>query len=449
LDSDGQPTGRVVPVPDEQLPVDLPQLDDYQPHGRPEPLLAKAPDSWQIVELDGKRYRRELNTMPQWAGSCWYYLRFIDPKNDTCFVDPEKEKAWMPVDLYVGGAEHAVLHLLYARFWHKVLYDRGLVSTPEPFQRLVNQGMILGQVEYTALRRPDGSWVSFELGRRDSESGSWLGPDGQPLEAVHPSETEVTKSGDHFVLKDTADIRVDSRAHKMSKSRGNVVNPDDIVREYGADSLRLYEMFMGPLEATKPWSMQGVGGVRNFLDRCWRLLIDDRAEQVQLSAAVADVAPDAEQNRVIHSTLAAVTNSLEQLSFNTAIARLMECVNFFTKQTVRPKKSMETLVVMISPMAPHLAEELWQALGHSTSCALERWPEVDTEAIRSDTIVVPIQVNGKLRGKVTVAAEADRQTLEKAALEHEKVVEVLADSQLVKTVVVPGRLVNFVVRPRG
>ena len=243
--------------------------------------------------------------MPQWAGSCWYYLRFLDPKNDKALIDPQVEKAWMPVDLYVGGAEHAVLHLLYARFWHKVLFDRGYVSMTEPFQKLVNQGMILGE-----------------------------------------------------------------NGEKMSKSRGNVVNPDEVVREYGADSLRLYEMFMGPLEAVKPWSMDGVSGVRGFLDRVWRMILDDRAEAMQLNAAVQDVEPTAEQNRMLHKTIKAVTNDLEQMSFNTAIARMMEFTNFFLKADVRPKAAMEKFVLLLSPFAPHMAEELWQALGHADDAGL-------------------------------------------------------------------------------
>ncbi|MGN6543572.1 MAG: leucine--tRNA ligase, partial [Aureliella sp.] len=245
LDADGQPTGAIRAVDASELPVDLPHLEDYKPHGRPEPPLAKAPDEWLYVERDGRRYRRETNTMPQWAGSCWYFLRFIDPRNDQRFCDPEKERAWMPVDLYVGGAEHAVLHLLYSRFWHKVLYDRGHVSTPEPFQKLVNQGMILGEVEYTSYRDSFGQWVSASDVRRDEERG-WISKEtGEVVMPIAVPETDVLKQGDGFVLNDHVDIRVDSRAYKMSKSRGNVVNPDHVVKEYGADSLRLYEMFMG------------------------------------------------------------------------------------------------------------------------------------------------------------------------------------------------------------
>ena len=381
LDSQGKPTGVKRTVPADQLPVDLPHLDDFKPHGRPEPPLDKAPAEWLYPVIDGVRYKRETNTMPQWAGSCWYYLRFIDPKNQQRMIDPEVEKAWMPIDLYVGGAEHAVLHLLYSRFWHKVLYDRGVISTIEPFQKLVNQGMILGE-----------------------------------------------------------------NNEKMSKARGNVVNPDKVVSEYGADSLRLYEMFMGPLEATKPWNMQGVNGVRGFLDRVWRLIIDDRSEELKLNAAIKDVAPTTEQNRVLHRTVKVVTADLESMSFNTSIARLMEFVNFFNKEEQRPKSAMEALVLLLSPMAPHIAEELWAALGHKKSLAYEPWPTYDEALLKEATIEVPVQINGKLRSKIHVPPDADKAAMEAAARADEKIAELLAGATVVKVIVVPGRLVNFVVR---
>jgi leucyl-tRNA synthetase len=319
--------------------------------------------------------------MPQWAGSCWYYLRFLDPNNTQALVDPAIEKAWMPIDLYVGGAEHAVLHLLYARFWHKVLYDRGIVSTPEPFQKLVNQGMILGE-----------------------------------------------------------------NGEKMSKSRGNVINPDAIVREYGADSLRLYEMYMGPLEDPKPWSMQDVNGVHNFLNRVWRLAVDDRVEALALNAAVVDRQPTPEESRVLHRTIAAVTSDVDKLKFNTAIARMIEFTNHFTKETERPKKVLEQFVLLLSPFAPHMAEELWQALGHRETLAYEPWPKFDPALTRDDTIEIPVQVNGKVRSKISVAADADAKTIEAAARADKRIVELVNFEQVAKAVVVPGRLVNFVVK---
>jgi len=382
LDDGGNPTGRVVALEPEELPLDLPgEMVFDAARDRPEPPLDKAPEDWLYVARDGKRYKRETNTMPQWAGSCWYYLRFLDPKNHRVLVDPQIERAWMPVDLYVGGAEHAVLHLLYARFWHKVLHDRGHVSTDEPFMKLVNQGMILGE------------------------------------------------NGD-----------------KMSKSRGNVVNPDEVVREYGADSLRLYEMFMGPLEAVKPWSMDGVSGVRGFLDRVWRMIVDERDETVKLNSAVRDVEPTAEQNRMLHKTIKAVTADIAQLSFNTAISRMMEFTNYFLKEEVRPLKAMENVVLLLSPFAPHLAEELWAVLGHGGTLAFAPWPEFDEAAIKEDTIEIPVQICGKLRGRILVPADADRETMEAAARAEPKIAEMLEGKTVLKVIVVPGRMVNFVAK---
>jgi leucyl-tRNA synthetase len=446
LDDAGRPTGAVRTVPVDQLPVALPHLDDYKPHGRPEPLLTKAGDEWLYPIVEGRKYLREANTMPQWAGSCWYYLRFIDPRNGDAFVDREKERAWMPVDLYVGGAEHAVLHLLYARFWHKVLFDRGYVSTPEPFKRLVHQGMILGEIEFTGYRTADGVMVSSATVDESDDGRIMVRGTGAPVEPVKLAADQVEKTGDVFALKSDASIRVESRAHKMSKSRGNVVNPDKIVEEYGADSLRLYEMFMGPLEAVKPWSMSGVSGVRNFLDRVWRMIVDDRSETPGLNASVVDTPPTREQNQILHRTIFAVTRDTEKMEFNTAIARMMEFVNFFTKETARPRSALERFVLLLAPYAPHVAEELWQALGHTESLAKTPWPEYEEEFLKDDTVEIPVQILGKLRGKVVVPADSPADALEAAARADSRIAELLAGKQVVKVVVVPGRLVNFVVK---
>jgi leucyl-tRNA synthetase len=431
LDAAGNPTGAIRAVPDDELPVPLPDLIDFKPGDTPDPPLSRAPAEWLFVERDGKRYRRETNTMPQWAGSCWYYLRFLDPRNDARFVAPDVERAWMPVDLYIGGAEHAVLHLLYSRFWHKVLYDRGHVSCPEPFAKLVNQGMILGEVEFTGYRAAQGGWVSAEK----------RGPDDVPAKV--PAE-QVEKQGEHFVLRDAPRIRVESRAHKMSKSRGNVVNPDQVVRDFGADSLRLYEMFMGPLEATKPWSTTGVSGVRGFLDRAWRLVVDERADDVALAPQVCSDPPTADQLRELHRMIDKVTRDIQALSFNTAIARMMEFVNFCTPLERRPRAILEPFVAVLAPFAPHLAEELWEALGRRAPVSLAAWPEVDRQWLVDDTVEIPVQVQGKLRGRVVVPAGADVEALKAAAAADPRIAELLAGKRIAKVVAVPGRLVNFV-----
>ncbi|MBM3859475.1 MAG: leucine--tRNA ligase [Verrucomicrobia bacterium] len=362
------PKCGTVPVPESELPLQLPEMKDYSPSGNAEPPLAKATD-WVNCKCPqcGTAAKRETNTMPQWAGSCWYYLRYIDPHNAAAFVAKDKEKYWMPVDLYVGGAEHAVLHLLYSRFWHKVLYDLGHVSTPEPFTRLVNQGMILGE---------------------------------------------------------------DNR--KMSKSWGNVINPDDVVREYGADTLRLYEMFMGPLEATKPWSMEGVQGIYRFLGRVWRLYEE-----------LDDSSPSPALLKVLHQTIKKVGEDIEALAFNTAISQMMIFVNEVTAQQSRPRTVLEPFVLLLAPYAPHLAEELWQILGHTKSLACEPWPTYDPALLVEDTVEIVVQVNGKVRARLTVSAKATKEELEKLALAHADVQPFLAGKQVKKVIVVPGKLVNI------
>jgi leucyl-tRNA synthetase len=438
-------------------------MKNYKPHGRPEPPLAEAPQEWLFKTApDGTRLARETNTMPQWAGSCWYYLRFIDPKNTAAFVDPAKEKAWMPVDLYIGGAEHAVLHLLYSRFWHKVLFDRGHVSGAEPFRRLVNQGMILGEAELTGYqfanseksdpgapgRNPKSeiNWVSSRNVRDDIDTAT-----GRPVIAVKLSGDQVVKKANDFLLAARPDIVVESRAFKMSKSRGNVINPDVVVDEYGADSLRLYEMFMGPLEALKPWSMSGVEGVSRFLARVWRMISDEPADSVRLNPAVKDAPPTPEQLRLLHKTIKAVTNDIESLSCNTAISRMMEFVNAVSSQEPRPRAILEPFVLLLSPFAPHLAEEAWQLLRHGDggskkSLAYEPWPSFDPALLVESEVEIAVQVNGKVRGKIRIPADGDQETAQKIATAEPRVAENLAGKQIVKVVFVPGRLLSFVVK---
>ncbi len=370
--------GKPQPLPVESLPVLLPEVVTYKPSGTGESPLSTIPEWLHTTDpATGKPALRETNTMPQWAGSCWYYLRFIDPKNPGAPVDPAKEKYWMPVDLYVGGAEHAVLHLLYARFWHKVLFDCGVVSTREPFQRLVNQGMILGE-------------------------------DNQ----------------------------------KMSKSRGNVVNPDQVIAEYGADALRLYEMFMGPLEAVKPWSMRGVEGVFRFLNRVYRLICDEETGQV-LPTVTGE--PTEEQRRALHAMLKKVGEDVEGLRFNTAISAMMEFVNEAYKWERHPKSLMEPFLLALSPFAPHLAEELWSKLGHGESLAYEPWPVHDPALLATDTMEVVVQVNGKLRGRIFISKQAPASEVIATARVEPGVVPHLAGKTMRKEIYVPGKLVSFVV----
>lgn len=448
LDAQGQPTGLVRPVDEHELPVRLPEMKDFQPTGTPEPLLSKAPAEWlYATAADGTRLKRETNSMPQWAGSCWYYLRFCDPQNDQQFIAPEQERYWMPVDLYIGGAEHAVLHLLYARFWHKVLFDRGYVSTPEPFARLVNQGMILGEMEFTGFRTlanagQQSRWISARELRKDALATA----DGQPVEAVKLSADHVEKKGEQWVLKEQPEVVVDARSYKMSKSRGNVINPDRVVAEYGADSLRMYEMFMGPLEATKPWSMAGVDGIYRFLGRVWRLFVDERSEEVRLSEAVQDIPPTPDQLRILHKTIKAVTEDIEKLSFNTAISRMMEFTNEFTGQDTRPRSVLEPFVLLLSPFAPHLAEELWQLLGHPHTLAYEPWPAYDPAWLTEAEVELAVQVNGKVRGRVKVPRDADQATVQAAAQADPSVSQYLSGRDVAKVVFVPGRLISFTVK---
>ncbi len=368
--------GTMTPVEEKDLPLMLPVTTDIKPSGTGESPLANIEEWVNVVHPEtGMKGRRETNTMPQWAGSCWYYLRFIDPDNDEMLADPELLKRWLPVDVYIGGAEHAVLHLLYARFWHKVLYDIGVVSTKEPFQKLFNQGMILGEGN-----------------------------------------------------------------EKMSKSKGNVVNPDQIIESHGADTLRMYEMFMGPLEASIAWSTNGLDGSRRFLDRVWRLLMDDE----QLSAKVTD-SNDGKLDKVYHQTVKKVTDDFEGLRFNTAISQMMVFVNEGYKVDSIPKEYVEGFVKLLSPIAPHVAEELWEKLGHEGSVSYENWPQYDETKMVDDEVEVVVQVNGKVKTKLTIAKDSTKEQLETAALADEQVQKAADGKQVRKVIVIPGKLVNIVV----
>jgi len=406
--------GEVVPLPDSMLPVELPPVDEYRPTETGEPPLARAGKSWLEVELpNGKKGFRETNTMPQWAGSCWYYLRFIDPKNTQAPVDKTLEKYWMPVDLYIGGVEHAVLHLLYARFWHKVFYDAGIVSTKEPFQKLFNQGMILGD----SYQDPRGKYYPIE---------------------------EIEKKGDRFFAKGSgAELKV--QTEKMSKSKLNVINPDDVIVKYGADAMRLYEMFMGPLDQVKLWKMEGPEGVYRFLGRVWRLVVDERTGAIQSKISNQPGSSEMALWKALHKTIKKVQEDTLALQFNTAISQMMIFVNEATQAASLPKEMLEAFLRVLAPYAPHLSEELWHRLGFSGLVSLASWPSFDESLCVEDLIVVVVQVNGKLVERLEVNRQIDKAELERMAKSAPKVAKALEGKTLKKSIVVPQRLVNFVV----
>ena len=443
--------GRAYPIDESELPLTLPEMEDFKPTGTPEPPLNKAKD-WLRYEKDGEVYTRETNTMPQWAGSCWYYLRYIDPKNAERFVDPEKEAYWMPVDLYVGGVEHAVLHLLYSRFWHKVLFDLGHVSTAEPFQRLVNQGLILGEMEMHFFEDVRGRPVSItdvrDIDEEASEAGvkiiAYHKSTGEKLTGKRIEEVLVDKRGEAYVLKANPSIRVDARSFKMSKSRGNVVNPDKIVQDYGADAFRLYEMYMGPLEAQKPWSTRDIIGMSRFLSAVWRNIVgeDDAAGAPKV---IDGPIPDG-IDRMMHRTIKKVADDIEALRFNTAIAELIKLNNEMGRLERIPKKLAENFVLMLAPFAPHLAEELWQRLGRQMSLVRHAWPTYDPAKLVEQTMELPVQVNGKLRDKVNVPADADEGTILATAKSSPGAKSWIEGKTVVKELYVPKKLVNFVVK---
>lgn len=371
--------GTMKVVPESELPIVLPKTKEIKPSGTGESPLANIAEWVNTIDPEtGMKARRETNTMPQWAGSCWYFLRFIDPHNDKALADPDKLKEWLPIDIYIGGAEHAVLHLLYSRFWHKFLYDIGVVPTKEPFQKLFNQGMILGE-----------------------------------------------------------------NNEKMSKSKGNVVNPDDIINSHGADTLRMYEMFMGPLDASIAWSTKGLDGARRFLDRVYRLFVGDNGE---LNEKIVETTNVAGMERVYHQTVKKVTEDYEGLRFNTGISQLMVFVNEAYKAEVLPKKFMEDFVKMLSPIAPHLGEELWEKLGHSESLAYAAWPTYDEAKLVEDEVEIVLQINGKNKEKLRIASDSTKEQMEEMAKNNEMIKELIEGKTIVKVIAVPGKLVNIVVR---
>ena len=400
------PKCGVVPVPEDQLPLLLPNVEKYEPTGTGESPLANI-DSWvnTTCPVCGAPAKRETNTMPQWAGSCWYYLRYLDPHNDKAFASQESIDYWMPVDLYVGGAEHAVLHLLYARFWHKVFFDLGLVNTDEPFMRLVNQGMITSY----SYQRPDKSLV--------------------------PTDEVEEVSPDNYVEKSTG-VKLERVVAKMSKSLKNVINPDEIIKNYGADSIRLYEMFMGPLQMAKPWSTQGLLGVYRFLEKVWRV-----GNKPMSGAEMPE-----SLKKLLHKTIKKVTADTSTLDFNTAIAQMMVLINEANKCDCCYRQMLDPFARILSPYAPHIAEELWAIAGHQPCVAEAKWPEYDENLAKDDTVIVPVQFSGKVREKLELPAGLGKDDLLKAVMENPAVKKRLEGLTILKTIVVPGKLVNLVVK---
>ncbi|MBK6772764.1 MAG: class I tRNA ligase family protein [Ignavibacteria bacterium] len=374
--------GTFKALDESELPLTLPEIDSYKASGTGESPLATI-DYWVNTtdKETGRKARRETNTMPQWAGSCWYYLRFLDPDNDKVFCDPEKEKLWMPVDLYIGGSEHSVLHLIYARFWYKILFDLGYVSHTEPFKKLFNQGMILGE---------DGV--------------------------------------------------------KMSKSRGNVINPDDVIKEFGADSMRLFEMFMGPLEATKPWSTKGIEGLSRFLNRVWRLVTDENTGLIK--SGIVNEVPEIKEKKLLHKTIKKVTEDIEDgdMKFNTAISYLMVMVNEMYKMEKICRSTIENFIILLSPFSPHICEELWEKLGNTNSIQFASWPGYETQYVIEDSVTVVFQVNGKIRAKMEVDYDTPEDVLEDHALYNENVMKQILGKQIIKVITIKNKMVNIVVK---
>lgn len=399
--------GTIKSLPFKDLPVLLPPMAEFKPTPDGEPPLARCTDWVNTTDPDtGKPAKRETNTMPQWAGSSWYFLRFCDPHNDQEFVSKEADNYWMPVDLYVGGVEHAVLHLLYARFWQKVLFDAGLVSTDEPFKRLVNQGMVLAY----SYRDDNGKYY-------------------------YPKQVE--RRGNDWYVKDT-DIKVNTQVEKMSKSRFNVVNPDDVANEFGSDSMRLYLMFMGPIDAEKPWTSDGINGVNRFVKRVWNIF--ETPDKIQESG-------DAELSKLMHKTIKGVTEDMERMTFNTAISKMMEMVNaIYKSDNPIAKADMESFVKLLSPIAPFISEELWERLGHTESIAYAAWPTYDETLLVKNDMNIVIQVLGKKRATLTVPVDITQDDLLALAKDESHVREFIAGKEIIKVIYVPGRLMNIVVK---
>ena len=430
---------KSIAVDEKDLPVFLPEVESYLPTKSGKSPLARN-ENWKNITINGELYERETNTMPQWAGSCWYYLRFLDPKNSSQFASKSSVKYWMPVDLYIGGAEHAVLHLLYSRFWHKVLYDLGLVNTKEPFKKLVNQGMILGNSALIHRKIDGGGYVSSDL------------KDKYKTQSIHIEISFVNENNQlniELLKKKNPDFKdaafeyekifyVDREVEKMSKSKYNVINPDDICFNYGADTLRLYEMFLGPLEQSKPWSTSGIIGVHNFLKKLWRLYF--HKNEIILNES----APSDQNLKTLNRCIKKVANDIENFSFNTAVSTLMITVNELTHQNCISKKILEPLAIIISSFAPHIAEEIWQQLGNTESITKSNYPDCDERYLYDTTKIYPVSINGKLKYKIELPTNLSKQEIEKEILTDQVFLKKLNGKKPKRVIIVPGKIINFV-----
>ena len=428
-----------IAVKEEDLPVKLPEVKSYLPTDDGLSPLARNKD-WVNIKIDGKNLVRETNTMPQWAGSCWYYLRYLDPNNSQSFADETKIKYWMPVDLYIGGAEHAVLHLLYARFWHKVLFDLGFVNTSEPFKKLVNQGMILGRSNFVYRIKDSNKYVSYNL-RKDHDytkihvDVNLVENDKLNIKKFISSSKEFENA--EFILEEN-EYLCGFETEKMSKSKSNVVNPDNIIENFGADTLRMYEMFLGPIEQSKPWNTNGIEGVYKFLNKLWSLF--HRGDKIVIS----DKRPDKEELKILHTAIKKIKEDIERLSLNTCISQLMITVNKLSRKECNKKEILEPLIIIISPFAPHLCEELWNIIGNNKSVSFAKYPNFNSDYLVEDTYEYPLMINGKLRAKQSFSLNTENSEIEKSVLENETIKKWLDGEKIKKIIIVPNKVINIV-----
>jgi len=429
-----------VGLEEKDLPLELPEVKSYLPTDDGKSPLARNYE-WKSVTINGKKYLRETNTMPQWAGSCWYYLRFLDPQNNINFASEESINYWMPVDLYIGGAEHAVLHLLYSRFWHKVLFDLGYVNTKEPFKKLVNQGMILGNSAYILRKIDQTGYVSSDLEKKQKTQRihvdiKYVNERNElDIESLKRDNKEYSKSNFEFDKK----FYVEREVEKMSKSKYNVVNPDEICEKYGTDTLRMYEMFLGPLEQSKPWNTAGISGVHNFLKKFWRLYFQSQKLKLDNSK------PNQDSLKTLHRCIKKVSSDIETFSFNTAVSTLMITVNELTVQNCKSKEVLEPLLIVLSPFAPHICEEIWERIGNKESIVYSTFPEFSESYLHDSTKIYPVSINGKLKYKIELAANLSKDEIEDAILSDQNFLQKLEGNKPKRVIIVPGKIINFVI----